>query len=128
MDNEVTYAHNYFGLDQNAIGGVVMPRQPKYPSKPHSSGQARICVAGKRIYLGKFGSPESYVKFHRVMKEYMATGSPPGQTVEPVLNVSRSGSRSMIAAPMVEHYVGVFVIIYQPDKRESTQRLRLALG
>ena len=49
-----------------------MARIPKYPTKPHSSGLARICVHGRRIYLGKFQSPESYVKYHQVIAEVQA--------------------------------------------------------
>jgi len=59
-------------------------RLPKYPSKPHSSGQARICLEGKRYYLGKFGSTESHVRFHRILEEYLTTGSLPGRAIDPV--------------------------------------------
>lgn len=47
-------------------------RRMKYPSKAHSSGQARVQLGGKRIYLGKFGSQESYDKFNRLVDEYEA--------------------------------------------------------
>ncbi|MBC8876568.1 MAG: site-specific integrase [Planctomycetes bacterium] len=54
-------------------------RLPKYPAKPHSSGQARIQLGGRRIYLGEFGSPESYAKFYRIIADYSASGTlPPG--------------------------------------------------
>jgi integrase len=56
-----------------------MPRRlPTYPSRAHSSGQARIKLNGRVVYLGKFGSPESHAKFHRVIAEYL------GAAVEPV--------------------------------------------
>jgi len=54
----------------------IMPRKriPKYPSKPHSSGQARIQVNGKRLYMGKFGSPESYDAYECIVAAYKAGG------------------------------------------------------
>jgi integrase len=58
-----------------------MPRRvPQYPKKAHSTGQARIKIKGKPIYLGKFGSPESYAKFHKTLAEYHATGELPRPT------------------------------------------------
>lgn len=48
--------------------------QPAYPSKPHSSGQARIKIRGKAIYLGPFGSPASKAKYHRIIAEQCALG------------------------------------------------------
>lgn len=50
---------------------------PNYPSKPHSSGQARIILGGRAIYLGAFGSPESHATYRRVIGEYLTTGAMP---------------------------------------------------
>lgn len=47
-------------------------RIPKYPSKPHSSGQARVRIGGRAIYLGRFGSAASKAKYHRVIAEHLA--------------------------------------------------------
>ena len=47
-------------------------RVPKYPARKHSSGQARIRLAGRAIYLGRFGSPESIEKYHRLVAEHLA--------------------------------------------------------
>ena len=33
-------------------------RVPKYPRQPHSGGQARVTIRGKKFYLGPFGSEE----------------------------------------------------------------------
>lgn len=49
-----------------------MPREQKYPKKPHSSGQARVKINGKPVYLGLWGSPESKEKFYRLMAEKAA--------------------------------------------------------
>jgi integrase len=56
-----------------------MPRRksaPSYPSKPHSSGQARIVLDGQTRYLGLFDSPESHVEYRRLITQHLglATG------------------------------------------------------
>lgn len=50
-----------------------MPRLPRYPSKAHSSGQARVKWAGEVHYLGKFGTTESYAKFGELMQKITAS-------------------------------------------------------
>lgn len=52
-------------------------RIPRYPSKPHKSGQARIWLAGRHVYLGVFNSPESHVKYARLVAEYRENGRAP---------------------------------------------------
>lgn len=48
-----------------------MKNQPKYAlHKP--SGNARVTIHGKRIYLGKYNSPESIVKYNSVIAELEA--------------------------------------------------------
>lgn len=47
-------------------------RIPAYPSKPHKSGQARIWLNRKDVYLGEFGSRASRVKYGQVIAEYAA--------------------------------------------------------
>jgi integrase len=50
-----------------------MPRQfPSYPRKPHKSGQARIKIAGRQIYLGVHGSPASWAEYNRLLGEWRA--------------------------------------------------------
>jgi integrase len=45
-------------------------RPPTYPKKPHASGQARVKVSGKTIYLGVWGSPESYAKYQALVEQF----------------------------------------------------------
>jgi integrase len=47
-------------------------RQPKY--RRHKSGQARVTIAGRDVYLGKFGTPESKRAYDRVIAEWLASG------------------------------------------------------
>jgi len=64
-----------------------MAGTPKYPQKPHSSGQARIRLRGRAIYLGKWGTPESHAKYHRVIAEHLA-GNEPDLEPDAVLTVA----------------------------------------
>ena len=41
------------------------------------SGQALVQVNGRRLYLGRHGSPESLERYHRVVAEWLASGLPP---------------------------------------------------
>jgi integrase len=41
------------------------------------SGQARLRIAGREIWLGRYGSPEADTAYHRVMAEWLATGKRP---------------------------------------------------
>lgn len=59
-----------------------MPRKrnvvPKYLF--HISGQARVSIAGRDFYLGKYGSPESLARYHSLLATYAETGTLPDET------------------------------------------------
>ena len=47
-------------------------RTPSYRlHKP--SGQARVIINGEHIYLGKYGTPESYDRYDRLVAEWLLT-------------------------------------------------------
>jgi hypothetical protein len=50
-----------------------MPQRkpPKY-SLHKATGQARVRVAGKDVYLGRYKSPESWEKYGQVVNQFMA--------------------------------------------------------
>lgn len=51
------------------------PHVPAYREhKP--SGQARVIIDGKQIYLGRFGTPESWEKYNRLVAERIAVPTP----------------------------------------------------
>ena len=51
-------------------------RTPSYRlHKP--SGQARVIIDGKHIYLGRFDTPESYEKYFRLMTEWCTARKKP---------------------------------------------------
>jgi integrase len=45
------------------------PRVPSY--RPHSSGQARVSIAGKDYLLGTFGTPQSKEEYNRIIAEWL---------------------------------------------------------
>lgn len=47
-----------------------VPPPPKYPKKPHASGQARIKYQGRTRYLGVHNSPESICAFETLLAEW----------------------------------------------------------
>lgn len=51
-------------------------RLPRYPDRPHKSGQARITIRGRCHYLGVWGSPESHAEYARLIAELTAGGGP----------------------------------------------------
>ena len=57
-----------------------MPRRKSdVPAKTlhKATGQARVRIDGRDIYLGRFGSPEADEKYRRLVAEFLTTGSPP---------------------------------------------------
>lgn len=69
-----------------------------------SSGQARVKVHGKDIYLGKYGSPESKREYRKVCAELEATGgvAPPSPKAAPLLVLELA---SAFLAHARRHYV-----------------------
>lgn len=74
-------------------------RIPSYPKKPHKRGAARISVNGRDIWLGKWNSPESRLKYARIVAELESIGaalesqraseSTPPATIADLLNAHR---------------------------------------
>jgi hypothetical protein len=40
------------------------------------TGQARVIIGGRHQYLGKYGSPESWEKYHRLVAERLSEAVP----------------------------------------------------
>lgn len=53
---------------------------PRYPSKPHQSGQARIVIRGNTYYLGKFESALSYIRYAELRQIEEKKAVPPTVT------------------------------------------------
>ncbi len=52
------------------------PRIPKYRKQKNGPGRYRafIQIDGQRVYLGKYDSPESHTKYHRIIAEWSEAG------------------------------------------------------
>jgi len=55
-----------------------------------STGQARVIISGKHVYLGKYGTPESWEKYHRVVADSLNGQS--GAILATSLDASRGPS------------------------------------
>ena len=54
-------------------------RVPAY-GRHRATGQARVIIAGRHHYLGAYGSPESWEKYHRLVAEHLSV---PKLAIEP---------------------------------------------
>jgi integrase len=55
--------------------GTKAPRLPKLTK--HSTGMARVRLAGRVHYCGRWGEPESYAKYSELLKQWLANGKQP---------------------------------------------------
>lgn len=94
---------------------------PKY--RIHAaSGQARVWIRGRDYYLGPFGSPESWDKYHQLCAELVASnGSPP---------LTKRMAASLTIAELIERYDDYSRIYYSSPKGMSSEyvTIRYALG
>jgi len=68
-----------------------MPRKrtiPPYPARAHHSGQARIRLGTRHIYLGTWGTDESHQRYEREIAQWLLAGgvppSPAPESAEPI--------------------------------------------
>jgi integrase len=88
-----------------------------------ASGRAFVVLAGKRVYLGKFGSEESRDKYRLALAEFKSTGrapSPSSHEDSPALSVNE------MILPYVEHIDGYYL---RPDGRPTgeARNIKIAL-
>jgi integrase len=57
---------------------------PPYPRKAHASGLARVKINNRHVYLGKFGTPESYAEYERQLALWRTTQANGCQLATPV--------------------------------------------
>lgn len=113
------------------VGGVA-PRTKRKRSTKHrrnpdgspkmlrrSDGRAAVVIAGRWIYLGKYGAPETEQRYHRLIAEWKATGTvaqPESNHAAPALTVRK-------LAEMYQRHAADY---YGPDSAEPLQ-VRYAL-
>lgn len=90
---------------------------PRYPTKKHSSGQARINLEGKDVYLGAFGSEESWQKYQALRSAWRA--GVPGERLETACELPTVGA---VVARWLEYMQGA----YDPSGNEP-ENFRLSL-
>lgn len=65
---------------------VAAPRRLPRMSLHKSSGQARVVLAGKEHYLGKWGTPDAHAKYAALMRAWVDSGGvPPPQHQAPTV-------------------------------------------
>jgi integrase len=101
-----------------------MPRTAHVPTyrlhKP--SGQARVIVRGKQIYLGAYGSPESREKYARIIAELPVSPAVPVADAVPTLG-------QLLIVQLAAGYLTYAEGYYQKDGKptRSIERVRTAL-
>lgn len=89
---------------------------PAYPRKPHGSGQARIRIQGRDVYLGPWGSPASkreYARLAQLHAEQPDVPPPP-----------RSGR--LTVAGVLSLWLIEVVKLYKPKSREPDEYRHVA--
>lgn len=76
-----------------------MHRFPPYPSRPHRSGQARIKLGGRHVYLGVHGSEASWAEYERRLARWRADAS----------SVDRKGRSTDVPARTVADLVAAYL-------------------
>src|SRR5580765_3181133 len=62
-----------------SVGVSGMPRDRSAIPIPayglhRATGQARVIIHGRNVYLGRHGSPASWEKYRRLIADYLASG------------------------------------------------------
>lgn len=81
---------------------------PPYPRKPHKSGQARVSIGGRHIYLGPHGSDRSLAKYRRLMAEWQAARSD-GTPGPEICRETSAHTVAQLTALYVRHVEAVYI-------------------
>ena len=99
-----------------------MPRRerpPKYGR--HKTGQARVVLNGRSVYLGQYGSAESWQEYERVIREWRAAN---GRRTEVPLDRSDLTVAELITLYW-QHVTRYYVKNGQPTKEQANVRQAL---
>jgi integrase len=96
-------------------------RTPAY-SLHRRSGKARVCIDGRQIFLGPYGTPESRAEYDRIVGEWLANGRrlPVGE---------RGGPSDVTIAELALRYWRFAETYYRKDGKPTTEvgNIRAAL-
>jgi integrase len=73
MISVVSYCGNYCAILEKPMAKIAEGSLPKY-CLHRNSGQAYVSLGGKSIYLGKYGTEESRVKYNETVGRWVANG------------------------------------------------------
>lgn len=95
---------------------------PAYPAKPHRTGQARIRLGGREIYLGTWGSPKSRAEYARRIAEFEAA--------DLAAAVNATPAAKPTVAELVDQFRQWAQVRYVKNGRQTTEvgMYRIALG
>ena len=96
-----------------------MPRQhhiPHYPLHPHRSGQARIRLGKRDVYLGKHGTAESHAAYDLAVAEWLAGGRGPARP---------RASAGLSVSEVLQHYWHFAQAYYVKDGKPTRQARRV---
>lgn len=91
-----------------------MRRFVRYPSRPHKSGQARVVIDGRHIYLGVHGSPESWEKYRQLLAEWNAKRIQPNAEPPKPPCIQNQVSQAYRVGILVERYLAWAQTQYPP--------------
>src|SRR5277367_1280261 len=88
---------------------------PPYPRVPHPSGQARIRLDGKQLYLGKHQSPESLARYDQLREDWLRSKTVDRSTL----------TIDELAIRFLEHAIGYYVKDAKPTSEVACIRAAL---
>lgn len=98
-----------------------MPKKKIPGYLKHKSGQARVIIHGKTIYLGLYGTPESFEKYDTVIAEYLANGKQ-----APPMRTNKEFSIEELAVLFMQHAERHYRKHGRPTQTDERYRLSLA--
>ncbi len=105
---------------------VGRPRKIPAYGRHKASGQAVVCINGRDVYLGKYGTPESYEKYHRLIAECFPKG-PNSLAPATALAAPMGGDLTVVelVAAYWQHAKTYYVKNGRPTSEQTSLRLAL---
>ncbi len=104
---------------------VGRPRKIPAYGRHKASGQAVVCINGRDVYLGKYGTPERYEKYHRLIAECFPKG--PNSLAPAALAPTIGGDLTVVelVAAYWQHAKTYYVKNGRPTSEQTSLRLAL---
>ncbi len=105
-----------------------MPGRPrKIPSygRHKASGQAVVCINGHDVYLGRYGTPESYEKYNRIIAECFPRGP---NVLAPATPFTQSNGKDLTVVELVAAYWQHAKIYYVKNGKATSEQTSIRLA